>query len=191
MTSIPKVCKIKNCTRHISKHSAKGLCAAHYKRLLSGKRLEGDILERSNRGKSQEPEYKILIGMRQRCYNINHSEYHNYGGRGINICDRWSGVDGYKNFLIDMGRRPSSVHSIDRIDVNGDYDPSNCRWADVRTQNRNRRVSSSSGHKGVYFDRGKYKVEITLNYKNIYIGRFERLDDAVKARKEAESIYWS
>lgn len=81
--------------------------------------------------------------MKTRCNNPNYPQYKNYGGRGIKVCERWSngenGKSGYECFLEDMGQRPEGL-SLDRIDVNGNYEPGNCRWADRITQNRNKRV---------------------------------------------------
>lgn len=84
--------------------------------------------------------YNIFMSMRQRCYNVNHKEYPNYGGRGIKIYHRWlDKEDGFKEFQNDLGPRPSSSYSLDRIDNDGDYTPENCRWATIHTQQRNRR----------------------------------------------------
>lgn len=78
-------------------------------------------------------EYRIWSNMKYRCSSVYEK---NYYGRGIIVCDRW--VNSYDNFLSDMGPRPSKKHSIDRIDVNGNYEPSNCRWATSYEQFRNK-----------------------------------------------------
>ena len=74
--------------------------------------------------------------MRYRCSNINEIGYHRYGGRGIVICKRWNNFD---NFFLDMGNPPTGNHSIDRINNDGNYDPSNCRWATHKEQQNNMR----------------------------------------------------
>lgn len=75
--------------------------------------------------------------MRARCLNPNNADYPDYGGRGVKVCERWND---FAAFVSDMGRRPDGF-SIDRMDVNGDYEPSNCRWADAVTQASNKRNS--------------------------------------------------
>ena len=75
--------------------------------------------------------------MKQRCYNPNSKFYKNYGGRGIKICDRW--LESFDNFLQDMGRKPTPDLQLDRIDNDGNYEPSNCRWATREQQAQNKR----------------------------------------------------
>jgi hypothetical protein len=85
------------------------------------------------------PTYQSWRCMRERCLYPKNPRWKHYGGRGITICDRWLNLkDGYINFLNDMGPRPKGT-SIDRIDVNGNYEPDNCRWATDIQQMKNRR----------------------------------------------------
>lgn len=81
-------------------------------------------------------EYNTWRLMRQRCNSIKSKAYPSYGGRGISVCERWND---FLNFIEDMGRRPDG-YSLDRIDVNGNYEPSNCRWATNKVQATNRRT---------------------------------------------------
>lgn len=75
--------------------------------------------------------------MISRCYNIKNKSYRSYGAKGVSVCKEW--LENFDNFKKDMGSRPSAEHSIDRINPHGNYEPSNCRWADKETQNKNKR----------------------------------------------------
>jgi len=107
------------CIKPIKKH---GHCV---KKIINGK-----IKWRSD-------EFVAWKGIKARCYNKNEKFYYNYGERGITMCDRW--INSFENFLSDMGFRPSKKHSIDRIDNNGNYEPSNCKWSTHKEQCNNKR----------------------------------------------------
>lgn len=87
-------------------------------------------------------EYRTWQHMIGRCTQPSRKDYKNYGGRGISVCERWK--DSVQDFLKDMGPKPSAKHSLDRIDVNGNYEPSNCRWATWREQRMNQRPRISN-----------------------------------------------
>lgn len=95
---------------------------------------------RVNGKKRARPEYAALRDAVQRCTNPNNHAFDRYGGRGIRVCRRWSGPNGFDYFYADMGPRPEG-HSLDRIDNDGDYEPDNCRWTTTSRQNRNTRVN--------------------------------------------------
>ena len=84
-------------------------------------------------------EYNTWLAMKARCYNPNNRAYADYGGRGIEICSEW--MASFECFLSDMGNKPSPAHSLDRINVNGNYKPINCRWATIIEQANNKRGS--------------------------------------------------
>lgn len=87
-------------------------------------------------GHSKDSEYRAWAHMLGRCRNKNKRDYKYYGGRGIKVCERWLN---FENFLQDIGEKPTKDHTLDRIDVDGDYEPGNCRWATRSEQCRNQR----------------------------------------------------
>ena len=86
----------------------------------------GPLKHGHKRGGGPSPEYRTWLGIKRRCSDARFKDYKNYGARGIRVCDRWQ--DSFQAFLADMGVRPSPTHQIDRLNPNGDYEPSNCRW---------------------------------------------------------------
>lgn len=99
-------------------------------------KLEIATTRLTTHGHSKSPEYKSWCELRGRCLNSKNARFSYYGGRGITVCQRWSS---FENFYSDMGNRPTPAHSIERLDVNGNYEPSNCCWATPKEQQSNRR----------------------------------------------------
>jgi hypothetical protein len=134
-------CNVPDCDRAIW---SRGVCSRHYNR-WNKDNVEGtDALDpyveaSQNDGPSlsDHPLYSVWLGMKTRCSNPNQPSYKHYGARGVSVCDRWK--ESFKAFLGDVGERPSPDHTLDRIDVDGDYEPSNVRWATWTEQHRNRR----------------------------------------------------
>lgn len=99
-------------------------------------RLEESRKATFKHGLQKTPEYRAWQGAKTRCYNPSREMYSRYGGRGIMMCERWE--HNFLNFLHDMGKRPSKRHSLDRRDNDGNYEPTNCRWATPRQQGNNK-----------------------------------------------------
>jgi len=119
--------------------------------------------------------------MKERTSNPKHSYYPNYGGRGITVCDRWLSIE---NFIKDMYPTFKEGLTIDRIDHDGNYEPSNCRWATRTTQSRNTRKlmsTNTSGYRGVIKHKDKWKAVITMSKKKIYLGLYLTQEEAAKA----------
>lgn len=91
----------------------------------------------SKHGLRYTPEYTAWDHMKRRCYNPKTNNYSAYGGRGIKVCEEW--LSSFESFYNDMGKKPSSKHSLDRIDNDGNYEPKNCWWATAVEQTRNTR----------------------------------------------------
>ncbi len=106
-------------------------------------------------GKNDHYLYRTWTSIKQRCYNLNNEKYKYYGGRGINICDRW--LNNFDNFINDIGERPIGT-SLDRIDNDGNYEPTNCKWVDKKEQTRNRRLFISFS-----------KSQLQIVFKSFYL----------------------
>lgn len=136
-------------------------------------------------GGRKSPEHTAWAHMRDRCSNARHPQFKDYGGRGIAVCDRWGD---YRNFLADMGRRPSAKHSLDRIDVNGNYEPNNCRWTTKDVQQHNQRAKSNTGHRGVSWNTRDAAFVWSVSRRGQALrGRCKTLPEAVAALDAARA----
>lgn len=115
---------------------------------------------------TRSPTYLSWASMKQRCLNQNSTAYDRYGGAGISVCPEWIGADGFKNFVADMGERPEGL-TLDRIDNSLGYSPDNCRWADWRTQMRNRRVARMITYNGRTMCASEWAREVGTDRSNI------------------------
>lgn len=139
--------------------------------------------------------YKSWIGAKQRCTNPKNHNYDNYGGRGIKMCDRW--MNSFVAFLNDMGERPSREYTLDRIDVNGNYELSNCRWAARKIQSNNRRDNVFLDVNGKRLTVSEFSVQYGINRSNVdyelkrglsvneIIEKYSNMDLLLKKRKQA------
>lgn len=121
--------------------------------------------KKTKHGMRYSPEYGIWNHMNYRCKNKRYKEYHLYGGRGISVCDRWR--ESFENFIEDMGKRPTSKHSLDRIDNGGNYEKSNCRWANKSQQAANRRSSVMITYKNRTMCIKEWSVELNIPYQRL------------------------
>lgn len=130
----------------------------------------------STHNKSRTKLYKRWAGMKDRCFNVNSSNYYKYGGRGITMCDEWANnYTSFEEWVFANGY--NETLEIDRIDNNGNYEPNNCRLvtSSINSQNTRTRVDNSSGYRGVCFSntRNKWVAQISVNSKHIHIGYFD------------------
>ncbi len=173
-----------------------GYCLKHYSRF----KRYGDTSKTHHiigEHRMKHPLYATYTSMKQRCYNKKVPNFPDYGGRGIKMCDRWLGINGFTNFLADMGDAPTwsntknsrSDWSVDRIDNNKGYSKENCKWSTRHQQAANQR--NKIGVIGVKFDksRNKWQVGLVIDKKRVLSKRFANYEDAVKARKDAELKY--
>jgi hypothetical protein len=159
-------------------------------------RMSTMTLKHGERGGALRPfqtyEYRTWNRMVERCHDPKHMNFKDYGGRGIVVCERWRADFGA--FLADMGRKASKRHSIDRIDVNGHYEPGNCRWASPLEQARNRSNNRAVTFCGQHFSTLSAAAEsVGLPYKTVKarVGKGWSVDDALarpvdEAKRDAQ-----
>ena len=132
--------------------------------------------------------YNTWRAMIRRCTNTQDKDYFRYGGVGVSVCPEW--LD-YSKFVADMGE-PEGDETLDRIDTYGNYTRKNCRWAGVKTQNRNIRLRANSKTKviGVLIAGKKFMAKISVGKKSYYSKVFNTVEEAAVARKELEKKHW-
>lgn len=132
-------------------------------------------------------EYNTWYSMQRRCYSEDNDNYHLYGGRGIAICDRW--IESFDNFVEDMGKRPMGT-TIDRIDNNGNYEPSNCRWATGREQNINSSFANIINDNGeeVCLDEFAKRYQISQSTVAFRLKNGMSVDEAKAPPKEKHQV---
>lgn len=131
--------------------------------------------------------YRAWCGMKARCNNPSNSAYKDYGGRGIKVCDRWN--NSFENFLADMGEPPTPGHTLDRYpDVNKDYSPDNCRWADRKQQANNTRRNLLIQHDGLTLTLSEWADKLGVAY-GLLMNRWWRGDRGARLlRKRTHTV---
>lgn len=184
-----RICGIPECGRP---HRVRDMCDMHYQRWKT-KGSPYTLKKLYRNGRTTHPLYPVYASMKDRCMNPNNSHYASYGGRDIKVTERWLGAYGFTNFTEDMGERPQG-YSIDRIDNDGNYEPSNCRWADNSLQAYNKRISprNKSGITGVYIHKAtnKWTAQVKRSGVTKHLGLFSSREEAIKAREEATAKLW-
>ncbi len=136
-------------------------------RLLSVKETLGDVPH--IRAKDAKPEWMSWTGMKLRCTSKNHNKFPIYGGRGIKVCAEWlEPSTGFSRFVADMGRKPASDWTLERIDVDGDYEPANCIWLELHKQGWNKRNSVYVEYEGRSWCIGELAQHLNLCHSTLY-----------------------
>jgi len=104
--------------------------------------------------------------MKTRCFNKNVRSYKDYGARGVAVCARW--LESFANFISDMGQPPTTSHTIDRIDADGNYEPGNCRWATPVEQVRNRKNTRLLEYRGRQMPLAAVAEEVGVSYDALF-----------------------
>lgn len=142
---------------------------------------------------SKNKHFSRWKGMNERCYYPKHKDYHSYGGRGITVCEEWR--EHPKEFIewVENESNYKKGLSLDRINNDGNYEPSNCNFSTAVEQALNRNIMSSntSGYSGVTkHTNNRWRARINVNKKRISLGVYATKEEAINARKEAETKYF-
>lgn len=129
-----------------------------------------------NRKSKTSPTYYSWVCMKTRCGNPNSDSYKWYGAKGITVCDRWK--DSFTNFLVDMGERPKGM-TLDRIDTNGNYEPSNCRWETEKVQHNNKNSNHLITYQGKTQSVSQWAEELNINVETLFT-RIHKLNWSVE-----------
>lgn len=138
-------------------------CGCYHKEVCSGKPAHNRTHNMRN-----SPEFNIWSMMKNRCTNSNCNRHQFYKDKGVVVCDRWLGKDGFIHFIEDMGLRPGPNYSIDRIDNDGIYSPENCRWATKKEQANNQSRNLILEYNGKSTTLALWCDELGLNYKRTW-----------------------
>lgn len=115
-------------------------------------------------GLSRTPTYVCWTNMRNRCLKSSEKSYPSYGGRGIKVCERW--LNSFENFYEDMGEKPKKL-TLERIDVNGNYEKSNCKWATAKEQANNKRISIRANYQGSHYTASQLSELLNISYNKV------------------------
>lgn len=137
----------------------------------------------------ETPEYQVWRDMLKRCHDVKCPAFKDYGARGISVCERWR--ESFVDFFTDMGARPPGL-TIERNDNDGNYEPSNCRWATKKEQRDNQRIrkiykNNRFGVAGISLRHGKFRVVMGGVRNRLYLGETNDFFEACCLRKSAES----
>lgn len=160
------ICSIKGCE---NRSDSRGLCSAHYYHW----REYGDPLFTKHHGYSDHPLYRVWAEIKERCYNKDHIQYNDYGGRGITICDEWFDPKVFIEWALPLWKKGLY---LDRQGNDGNYCPENCRFVTPKESAHNTRLlrkDNTSGYRGVSFQNRKWIAYININGKRKHLGSFD------------------
>jgi hypothetical protein len=174
-------CKL--CNKHFKKGVADARRRGFFKCKRCAEQNNPAILKRKH-GLRNTKIYKAWNNMKNRCFNKKVSVYKSYGGRGITVCDEWrNDVRLFYKWSLENGYKENLT--IDRINNDGNYEPSNCRWVDMSIQAQNTRKlrkNNTLGYRGVAINHTKFQAQICVNMKTIYLGNYDTVLEAAIAR---------